>query len=279
VGVVAELALTAERRERLRAYLDDEQQLRDEFPQVADYLTTASTLPGTDNGPADASFDVRLLHFMTGGGETSTNPYWDIVAPSVSKHGNRRLVDGGRPEGSARLAYAQMVLQAAYAYAIPSPETMDWMSNFCGERTVVELGAGRGYWAHQLSAAGVPVEAFELEPPDRVVNVSFPGGRGQPDVWHPVADVEELRLDDMADRTLFLCWPPGWGDTMASDALAAFEAAGGTQLVYVGEPKGGKTGDDAFFDALSDRWKLASTDPGFVSWWNLGDEATGWVRK
>ena len=69
------------------------------------------------------------------------------------------------------------------------------------------------------------------------------------------------------------------GDTMASDALAAFEVAGGERLVYIGEPKGGKTGDDAFFDALSARWTLESADTRFVSWWNLADTAQGWVRR
>jgi hypothetical protein len=66
---------------------------------------------------------------------------------------------------------------------------------------------------------------------------------------------------------------------MASDALTAFERAGGDKLIYIGEPKGGKTGDDAFFDALSSRWDLQTTDPQFVSWWNLSDVAQGWVRR
>jgi hypothetical protein len=66
---------------------------------------------------------------------------------------------------------------------------------------------------------------------------------------------------------------------MASDTLAKFEQTGGARLVYIGEPKGGRTGDDAFFDALAARWHLESTDPRFVSWWNLADRAQGWVRR
>jgi hypothetical protein len=93
-----------------------------------------------------------------------------------------------------------------------------------------------------------------------------------------VENVDAFGLGDQSDNVLFLCWPPGWGDTMASDALAAFEAAGGDRLVYIGELKGGKTGDDAFFDALAAGWRLESTDAEFVSWWNLSDTAQGWVR-
>lgn len=66
---------------------------------------------------------------------------------------------------------------------------------------------------------------------------------------------------------------------MASDALADFEKAGGRHLIFIGQPQGGMTGDDAFFDALSAGWELASEDPQFVAWWNLKDVAQGWVRR
>jgi hypothetical protein len=66
---------------------------------------------------------------------------------------------------------------------------------------------------------------------------------------------------------------------MASDVLSSFESKGGKRLIYIGEPKGGKTGDDAFFAALTARWELESTDSHFVSWWNLADVGQGWVRQ
>ena len=279
MGVVAELRLTAERRNELAALLDDDQRLRAEYPKVAEYLDMTPMLSGTGDTQADAAFDVRFVHYVTGGQSVSTNPYWDIVAPSVSECDGRRVVNGGHPEGSSRLAFAEMMLQAMYAYAIPSPETIEWMSQFCGTRPIVELGAGRGYWARQVSRAGMSVDAYELEPPDQIENVSFPRAKGQADVWYAVSGLDESCLGKRSDYVLFLCWPPGWGNTMASDALAAFERAGGDRLVYIGEPKGGKTGDDAFFDALAARWKLESVDSRFVSWWDLADAAQGWVRR
>jgi hypothetical protein len=272
-------ALTADRRALLSTYLNDDQSLAARHPKVAEYLRTASRLPGSGDSEADSAFDLRLLHFMTGGSAVSDNPYWDIVGPSASEHDGRRLVNGGNPEGSAQLAFAQMTLQATYAYAIPSPATLEWVSAFCAGAPVVESGAGRGYWAAQLSRVGLHVDAYELEPPDAQENVSFPQATGQTDVWYSVRPSADLSLDGLAGHVLFLCWPPGWESPMASEALAAFEAAGGDRLVYIGEPKGGKTGDAAFFDALARRWKLESVDPGFVSWWNLEDAAQGWVRR
>ncbi|MFI9558640.1 hypothetical protein [Nonomuraea endophytica] len=277
---MAELTMTAQRWDELTALLQDEQRLQAEYPKVAEYLDMAAGLSGTGDVQADAAFDLRFVHYMTGGTAVSSNPYWDIVEPSVFEHDGRRVVNAGRAQGTARLAYAQMLLQATYAYAIPSPGTIDWMRGFCGDLPVVELGAGRGYWAAQLSRSGLTVEAFDVEPPDTTKNVSFPRSAGQTDVWHPVTGLAGLASRiGIADHVLFLCWPPGWGDPMSSEALTAFEETGGERLVYVGEPKGGKTGNDAFFDALSARWRLDSTDPYFVSWWSDRDAAQAWVRR
>lgn len=280
IECVVELALTPERRTELLALLDDDERLKAEFPQVKDYLDTSPTLAGTGDMRVDAAFELRFIHYATGGKSVSSNPYWDLLSPFVSEHDGRRVVNGGNPEGSARLAYAQMQLQAIYAYAIPSPETIEWVSTFCAGRPLVELGAGRGYWAAQLAHAGIDVKAYDSEPPDKVDNVSFARG-GRQDVWHEVGGLDDFERDkaDLSDYVLFLCWPPGWGNTMASEALAAFEKDGGSRLVFIGEPKGGMTGDDAFFDALSSGWRLESEDPRFVSWWNLSDVAQGWVRR
>ncbi|MBP2322413.1 hypothetical protein JOF56_002798 [Kibdelosporangium banguiense] len=278
---MADLKLTVERRNELAALLDDEQRLRVEYPKVAEYLDMAPQLRGTGDDSADAAFDLRFVHYVTGGAAHSTNPYWDIVAPSIFEYQGRQVVNGGRPDGSPRLAYAQMILQATYAYAIPSPGTVEWMSQFCADRPIVEMGAGRAYWAAQLATAGLVVEAYDSEPPNKVENVSFPSVAGQEDVWHHVGNLEEFsnRVADPTDYVLFLCWPPGWGSTMASQALGEFERLGGERLVFIGEPQGGKTGDDAFFDALSTAWTLESQDEQYVSWWNLCDVTQGWARK
>jgi hypothetical protein len=283
VGIdgVAELALTAERRTELIDLLGDDDRLKAEYPKVAEYLEMAPQLAGTGNLQVDAAFELRIVHYMTCARADSPNPYWDIVSPFVSDRDGRRVVDGGNMDGSPRLAFAQMLLQGVYTYALPSPETLEWVAAFCGGRKVVELGAGRGYWAAQMTRAGVEVEAYDIEPPDSTENVSFPRNAGQEDIWHPVGDLGQFDMSaaDRSNQVLFLCWPPGWGNTMASEALAAFEQAGGSRLIFIGQPKGGMTGDDAFFDALSTGWELESEDPKYAAWWNVADVAQGWVRR
>ncbi|WP_216897357.1 hypothetical protein [Nocardia alni] len=269
---MVDLILTAGRREQLAALLDDAQRLKAEYPSVAEYLDAAPILPGTGDDRADAAFDLRFVHYLTS--DESANPYWDIVAPSVSAVQGRRRVDGGRSRGSARLGFAQTILQTTFAYAVPAPDTIAWIADRCAGHRVVEIGAGRGYWAAQLARAGVRIEAYDSQPPDATTNLSFPSAAGRRDVWHPVDD--HTAYTTSADDVLFLCWPPGWEDPMASTALAEFE---GDRLIYIGEPKGGKTADDAFFDALSADWTLESEDPRSVAWWNLADTAQAWVRR
>ena len=46
---------------------------------------------------------------MTGNEQTSSNLYWEIVAPSVSEHEGRRVVNNGAADGSAQLAYAATI--------------------------------------------------------------------------------------------------------------------------------------------------------------------------
>ncbi|GAB3901474.1 hypothetical protein GCM10029964_090330 [Kibdelosporangium lantanae] len=183
---MTDLVLTDERRKELAALLDDDQRLRAEYPAVAEYLDMAPQLQGTGDDRADAAFDLRFVHYVTGGSDQSVNPYWEIVAPSVSVHSGRRIVDGGQLNGSARLAYAHMSLQAIYAYAVPSPQTLDWVARFCAGRPVIEPGAGRGYWAAQLIAVGLTVDAYDVEPPARLRTYLFrrrPASRQCGTVW------------------------------------------------------------------------------------------------
>src|SRR5690606_14649666 len=107
---------------------------------------------------------------------------------------------------------------------------------------------------------------------------SFPNAEGQRTVWYPVSGLDEFDAGLDGESVLFLCWPPGWGNTMASEALEKFETRGGRRVIFIGEPQGGKTGDDALFARLSQAWTLEYEDSQHVSWWNLRDVAQGWVR-
>ncbi|WP_293900310.1 hypothetical protein [Phenylobacterium sp.] len=117
-----------------------------------------------------------------------------------------------------------------FAWAVPTDEAIAAIRRHAP--SVVEIGAGGGYWAWLLRQAGVTVAAFDVAPP--------------PFTWSEVRVGDAAAAGDHADKALFLCWPP-WGAGMATRALAAH---GGRQVIYVGEWLGGAA-DPAFFAALA----------------------------
>lgn len=274
---MTDLVLTPQRRTELSALLADEPRLHAEYPRVAEYLDTASRLPGTGDERADATFDLRLVHYLTGG--ASENPYWDIVEPAVSETARRRVVNGKRVTGSARLAFAQTILQSTYAYAIPSPETAAWIADVCDGGPVTEIGAGRGYWAAQLTRAGLTVHAYDSEPPDITENPAFPATPGQRPLWHPVsADPTAARKAGRHDHTLLLCWPPAGATAWPPQPSPPTpEQAAPTSSTSANPRRQNRR--HPFFEALDHHWHLTSEDPRYVSWWNLNDRAQLWTRR
>lgn len=133
-----------------------------------------------------------------------------------------------------------------YAHAIPSPSAVRYIAASCPS-DVVELGAGSGYWAHVLTEAGVDVVAYDLEPVEEGSNDFF----GPILPWFPVLRGDETSLPDHAKRALLLVWPTR-NEEWPARAVSGFHAAGGTRLVYVGEPPGGRTGDDVFHASLGE---------------------------
>ena len=256
------LCLTDRQRTALLALLEDGARLRAEFPAVAGYLDTAPLLRGTESIEHDAAFDLSFAYILTQ--YDGPNPYWTLIEDSVSAGEEGRVIDGGSLNGSPRLGFAATILQDVYAHAVPSPSTIEWIGSVAQGRSIIDIGAGRGYWVAQLARAGLDVHAYDIEIPDKV--------------WHVVQPVPEIPWIQAEEQVLMLCWPPGWADPMASTVLERFTEAGGRRLIYIGEPQGGKTGDDAFFHALKNGWKRQSVDSQYVRWWNLNDQAGYWER-
>lgn len=162
--------------------------------------------------------------------------------------------DNPMPEGlgdGAHLAVYGLRQTAVenYAWAIPTDEALDLLAQLS---PLVEVGAGRGYWARLLADRGADVVAYDVTPPG-------PGNHWHPEegTFHPVGQAGVEVAAQYPDRTLFLCWPP-YADPMAEEALAAYEAAGGRQLAFIGEGSSGCTATSEFFARLGegcDHWE------------------------
>lgn len=137
-------------------------------------------------------------------------------------------------------------LRRHYSWGIPCEEALAVIAE-CSPRGVVEMGAGKGYWAMLLRERGVDVVAYDIDPrgegegPDRYLV-------GQP--WTDVVEGGPDRVAEHPERTLLLCWP---GPTRWTHE--AIEGYGGDVVVFVGEPPStGRTGSARMHELLATRF-------------------------
>lgn len=160
-----------------------------------------------------------------------------------------------------------------YAYAIPTYTTIEYLSLI---DDIVEIGAGKGYWAYLLEQLGVDIIPYDQEP-----NAPVPGVASTPEHEPPLVtdgfstpftDVElgnPIDLINHGERSLFICWPPQT-TLMAWKSLDWYDDAGGDTVLYLGEGPGGVTGNDSFFEKLFDTYQFARTVHN-MSWGGYSD--------
>lgn len=141
-----------------------------------------------------------------------------------------------------------------FAWAYPTREAISSIVAFAGNREIVEVGAGYGFWATLLTYAGAKIHATD----------SYDWyGDYRPLLWRDLGVRVEKRGYATAIRNanatgcdaLFMCWPP-YDHDMAVKALRAFH---GNRFIYIGEGPGGCNATDAFFDLLDNEYKEIAT--------------------
>lgn len=180
------------------------------------------------------------------------------------------------------------------SFACPSEEALHAILTFASHRqargqaqgqgqggTIVEVGAGTGYWALQLQQAarthgmpGIRVEAYDKRPPGTLPSPTSSGGggggggganeyHGHMPCWTLVQAGGAAQCAESAGKahaTLLLCYPPPGVDAMGLAALQAYSSAGGRQVVLVGEWRG-DTGTARMEGELYARWELVKVLP------------------
>jgi hypothetical protein len=207
--------------------------------------------------------------------EGTSNPYWEIIrqlplddlpTPWSTRPEPSTYFFG--PDDSFRVFTDRDALCATFSWAIPSPGDIAWIRDRLDGRGIVEPGAGAGYWAWQLTQAGVDVVAYEPEHPD---DNKFVTGEG----WYPVLRDDHGVTAKHPDRSLLLCWP-SYDQPWGAWALAAYR---GDQLFYVGEGEGGCCADDSFFELLDAEWEEAGDCAAHISFWGIHCYLTEYRRK
>lgn len=160
-----------------------------------------------------------------------------------------------------------------YAWAIPNQAALDALKKY---GPIVEMGAGNGYWAYCMRNEGVDVIAY-----DEVIGERYQTLGGDVTAWGSSGSgwTEVLKgtpedLAKHADRTLFICWPP-IDHPMATFSLDHYR---GNTLIYIGESRGGCTGDDAFHWMLENEWEEIQ-EICIPAWPHMNDAMTIYRRK
>lgn len=132
---------------------------------------------------------------------------------------------------------------ARWGFAIPTAEIIEPIVRL---GSVVELGAGTGYWASLIKKAGGKIQAFDRYPTGEKSVNHYTFKRCS---WFPVQRGTEHVLDKVQANVLLLVWPC-YNSSFAYRALKRFR---GQYVVYVGEGPGGCTANDIFHAELG-KW-------------------------
>jgi hypothetical protein len=206
---------------------------------------------------------------------TIENPYWDALKDLVESdtmRGNPVVgefrTDRSVAESMARFPNRQQLVRK-YCWTIPDPDTVTFVAENA-RGGLVDPIAGTGYWAYLLAQLGLDVVSYDLNPGKELHNNGWHGT----DLYAEVAEMDCAQAAALhPDRTLFLSWPPH-GSDVGTRTLLGYQ---GTRVIYIGEPKGGGTGDDEMHRLLGSEWtEVGSRQP--VVWWGAKDHVTVYER-
>lgn len=120
-----------------------------------------------------------------------------------------------------------------YAWAIPNSTAIEYCTKF---DPLLDVGAGSGYWGYCIDRQGGNIRAMDKNPPSNP--------------WLSVEEATVLDVyDEIEDEAVLMVWPP-----YNQDMAERVASIGPSDILYVGERRGGCTGTDGFFDILDERY-------------------------
>lgn len=136
---------------------------------------------------------------------------------------------------------------------------------------IVSIASGFAYTESLANNIGADVIATDICPNEK--NKWCIGGKF-------FTNVEKLpavkAVKKYADRNVFMAWPP-YDEPMAFQVAKNMKK--GRYLIYVGERKGGCTGDDAFFEYLYKNFEEIDIESTIPVWFGLHDKLLLFVKK
>ena len=89
-----------------------------------------------------------------------------------------------------------------FAWAVPNLKALETLARYA---PIIEMGAGRGYWAWLLRKAGVEITTYDPYPPREGNNTYAQGNTNE---FVEILKGGEEALEKIEHASLFLCWAP-----------------------------------------------------------------------
>lgn len=106
----------------------------------------------------------------------------------------------------------------AFSWVVPTEKALNKIAEYTQNGKIVELGAGRGYWAKLYSKQAEEVRCYDLYP--------------QHNCHYPVEQAGPHKLREFGDDWTLLICSPQYRSDMVLEALRYF---GGNRFIYLGD--------------------------------------------
>lgn len=171
------------------------------------------------------------------------------------------------PHTAAKALRARSLAVHHYSYAVPNEEVLHKIVDYAkDQREIIEIGCGKGYWAHLLKQTMVQQqETLQMQAIDNFAEIDkaqslhFPVQKADGHEW--------LKANDTTQSCLFLCWP-------RELFLENFQ---GRKLIIIGEGKEGSTACLEHEDC-AEEWDLTDIYE-HPRWVGLCDKTYFYTRK
>jgi hypothetical protein len=197
-------------------------------------------------------------------------------------------------------------LQRTFSFAVPGDDTVKEIVSYAP--SIVEMGAGTGYWSEMLSRAGADVVAYDMKPSSEQDDNIYVGKQK----YFPVQEGVDSTVfvdnnTEIVDRALLMVWPNNPDDVdnphlrredepelppiWDIDCVQKYYDLGGQTVIYIGEREDkikvaedavasdcGFCGSRKFQQFLLQHFDLVA-EIQCPQWWMKEDDVTVWKRK
>lgn len=170
----------------------------------------------------------------------------DMIDSNLSYADIMALINAHGPatHNTCMSSCARDIFNRTISWSVPSNDTIDFIREVVGDCTVIDIGAGLGIWSSLLRKKGITCLPLDLERENKPEKTWTEIQYGTPS--------QNVRVLSTAycNTVMLMSWP----DHKCDNAETWLRSYGGDTVIYIGEWRGGCTGNADFFDLIEAEW-------------------------